>query len=279
MGEEVLRYEVDDGVAVMTLNRPERRNAVNHQLGQAINEALVRAATDKNVRALIITGAGDGFCAGADIDRLRNIAAGNREEEKKYISPSEPDPIFHVIPEAAPELRSRYTFAQAMPIPVIAAVNGAAAGAGLALALSADVRFASPNAAFLCGFVRVGAVAETGVAWTLTHLVGQGRARDMLISGRRIGAEEALRWGLVNRICAEGELMNEARAYAREIAQRCSPRSVRVIKKMLRAAPAQTFAEAFEMARVETKPALESADFAEGVAALTERRMPNFQRD
>jgi enoyl-CoA hydratase/carnithine racemase len=275
MGDVVL-YEVEDRLAIITLNRPERRNAVNADLGQALNEALVRAAGDKGVRALIITGAGEGFCAGADSDLLADVAAGQR---RAGVSPAEPDPIFAIVPDAPPELRSRYTFAQAMPIPVIAAVNGAAVGAGLALALSADFRFASPLAAFLAGFVRIGTIAEMGLAWTLSHLIGQGPARDLLLSGRRFDAEEALRVGLVSRICAQGELMNEARAFARDLAERSSPRSMRVIKKMLRAAPTQTFAEAFEMARLETSSAIASADFREGVLALRERRLPNFPRD
>ncbi|MET0183693.1 MAG: enoyl-CoA hydratase-related protein [Caulobacterales bacterium] len=275
---DVLLYDVDDGVATITLNRPDRRNAVNAALGQAMNEALVRAAGDKSVRALILTGAGDGFCAGGDADRLQDVADGKRQVGVQ-ISPNEPDPIFQIIPDAPPELRSRYTFAQAMPIPVIAAVNGPAVGAGLAFALSADIRLASPNAAFMAGFVRIGAIPELGLSWTITNLIGLSRARDMLISGRRIDAEEALRWGLISQIHPREDLLPAARTLAREIAQRSSPRSVRHIKKFLRAVPSQSFADAFEMSRVETAPALESADFKEGVSAMREKRIPNFPRE
>jgi enoyl-CoA hydratase/carnithine racemase len=166
-----------------------------------------------------------------------------------------------------------------MPIPVIAAVNGPAAGAGLALALSADFRFASPTAAFMGGFVRIGAIPELGLAWSLLHMIGAGPARDILLSGRRVEAEEALRLGLVSRICAEGQVLEESLAFAREVVRACSPRSIAVTKRLLNAAPSQTFAEAFEMARLETRPAIASAHFREGVAAMKERRAPNFPRD
>jgi len=200
---DVVLYEVADGVATITLNRPGQRNAVNAELGQALNEALVRAAKDPSIRALIITGAGEGFCAGADFDRLRDVV------EKPGPSAAGPDPIFAVYPDTPPEYLSRYSFARALPFPVIAAVNGVAVGAGLALAASADFRLASPRAAFLGGFVRIGTVAEMALAWTLTHLIGQGPARDMLLSGRRIDAEEALRFGLVTRLFAAETLLAE----------------------------------------------------------------------
>jgi enoyl-CoA hydratase/carnithine racemase len=270
---DILLYDVHDRVAVITLNRPERRNAVNADLGEAINEALVRAASDKSVRALVITGAGKGFCAGGDADHLTKAAEGR---SRPQISPTEPNPIFSVVPEASPEYRSRYTFAKVMPIPVIAAVNGVATGAGLAFALSADIRFADPSALFMGGFIRIGAVAEVGLAWTLTQTIGAGPAREMLLSGRRVGAEEALRLGLVSRICDEGRVVEESIAYAQDLIRNCSPRSIAMTKRMLNAAPSQTFAEAFEMARVMTRPAIESADFREGVAAMRERRPPNW---
>jgi enoyl-CoA hydratase/carnithine racemase len=273
---DVLLYEVLDGVVVITLNRPERRNAVNAELGQALNEALVRAATESGVRALVITGAGQGFCAGGDADHLARGAAGTRAP---HIPATEPNPIFEALPGTPPELRSRYTFARAMPIPVIAAVNGPAAGAGLALALSADIRFASPSAVFMGGFVRIGAIPELGLAWSLTQTIGAGPAREMLLSGRRVNAEEALRLGLVSRICAEGEVLAESLAYAREMIAACSPRSIAVTKRLLNAVPTQTFAEAFGIARVEAAAAMASPHFREGVAAMKERRPPKFSED
>jgi enoyl-CoA hydratase/carnithine racemase len=271
---DVLIYGVEDGVAIITLNRPERRNAINAELGEALNKALVRAVSDKEVRALIITGAGEAFCSGADSEHLSNAASGGRP---LHVSPTEPDPQFlEALPETPPHLRSRYTFAGAMSIPTIAVVNGPAIGAGMALALSCDFRFGAPKTAFAGGFVRIGAVAEMGLAWTTTQIIGSGRARDLLLSGRRVDAEEALNWGLMTRIFPQERLLDEAKSVATEMVQRCSPRSIRHVKKMLDAAPSQTFAQAFEMARRETRPALESADFKEGVAAMRENRLPNW---
>jgi enoyl-CoA hydratase/carnithine racemase len=274
---DVLLYEAEDGVAVLTLNRPERRNAVDVELGEALNGALVRAATDKSVRVLIITGAGESFCAGGDAVRLQENAAGG--PTSSVIRALDPNPIFDAVPDTPPEHRSRYTFAAAMPIPVIAAVNGAAAGAGLALALSADIRIAAPKAAFIASFARIGGAPEMGLAWTLPRLIGVGPATDMLLTGRRVEAEEALRLGLVTRIAGEDALMDEVMALARDLAERCSPRTMRLTKQMLRAAQTQTFAEAFEVARHEAIEAFASADFREGVLALKERRAPNFKRE
>jgi enoyl-CoA hydratase/carnithine racemase len=274
---EVLLYDVRDGVGLITLNRPERRNAINAELGAALSRALARAASDKGVRALIITGAGTSFCSGGDADHLGHTVTARSSSD---VSPIEPDPQFlEALPDAAPHMRSRYTFAGAMPIPTFAAVNGAAIGAGLALALSCDFRFGGPQAAFAGGFVRIGAIAEMGLAWTTVQAIGMGPARDMLLSGRRIDAEEALRWGLMTKLFPEESLIEDCFAFAREVAQRCSPRSIRHVKKMLDAAPTQTFAQAFEMARLETRPAMASADFKEGVAALREKRAPNWPRD
>jgi len=271
---DVLLYAVQDGVAIITLNRPERRNAVNAELGEALSEALVRAASDKGVRALIITGAGDAFCSGGDSEYLSSATPGARPTQ---ISPTEPDPRFlEALRETPPHMRSRYTFAGAMPIPTIAVVNGPAIGAGMALALSCDFRFGGPKAAFVGGFMRIGAIAEMGLAWTTTQVVGGARARDMLLSGRRIDSEEALNWGLMTRLFPQESLLDEAISAATDMVQRCSPRSIRHVKKMLDAVPSQTFAQAFEMSRVETRPALESADFKEGVAAMREKRLPNW---
>jgi enoyl-CoA hydratase/carnithine racemase len=272
---DVLLYDVKDGVAIMTLNRPERRNAINGELGQAINKAFVRAASDKGVRALIITGAGASFCAGGDAEYLGNSVVGGRAAQSA--SPDEPDPeLLDAVPEAPPHMRSRYTFAGAMPIPTYAAINGPAVGAGLVLTMSCDFRFGCPNASFSAPFTRIGMTAEMGLAWTIAQTVGIGRARDMLLSGRRIDAEEALRWGLMTKLYPAGSLIDECFAFAKEMAQRCSPRSIRSIKKALDAVPTQTFAQAFETARLDARAAIRSADFREGIAALREKRPPNW---
>jgi len=268
----LLDWETRDAVAIVTLNRPERRNAVNAELGEAITQALIRAATEPGVGALIITGAGDGFCAGGDAEYLGDEVVGGRAQSR---SPDEPDPRFlDAAPEAPPHMRTRYTFAGAMPIPTIAAVNGAAVGAGLSLAMSCDFRFGCPNSSFLAPFSRIGMTAEFGLAWTLSKAMGPGAARDMLLSGRRIDADEALNRGLMTRLFPAADLLEECVAFASDMARRCSPRSIRRIRAALDAAPTQTFAEAFEMARLESRAAIRSADFREGIAALREKRQP-----
>lgn len=271
---ETLIYDVQKGVATITLNRPERRNAINAELGEAINQALIRVADDKGVRALIITGAGNAFCAGGDAEYLGDEVVGGRAQS---VSPDEPDPhLLDALPEAAPHLRSRYTFANALPIPTFAAINGVAVGAGLALAMSCDFRFGGPKASFLAPFTRIGMTVEMGMAWTLMQTIGHGPARDMLLSGRRIEADEALRWGLMTKLFPAENLLAECTAFAQDMAQNCSPRSLRHIKKELDSVPNQTFAQAFEMARLDARSAIRSADFKEGIAALREKRIPSW---
>lgn len=272
---DLVQYSVEGSVGLMTLNRPERRNAVNTEMGLAINAALVRAALDKSIRALVITGAGPAFCAGGDMERLATLP--DRGEAKEtVISAADVDPFFNVLPDVPPELRSRYTFAQAMTIPVVAAVNGPAIGAGLALALSADIRFASTEAGFAGGFARIGGIPELGLIWTVAKLIGDGRARDMLLSGRRVGAEEALQFGLVTRVYEPSALLTETLAFARDMAENTSPRSIGVIKRLMRQVHRQSFGEAFEASRLEIAASQKSNDFREGVAAVREKRPPRF---
>lgn len=269
---DVLLYDVSEGVATITLNRPERRNAINAELGEAINQALVRAVTDRDVRGLVITGAGGAFCAGGDADYLGDSVVGGRAQSA---SPDEPDAMFlDALPEAGPPLRTRYTFAKAMPIPTFAAIDGPVVGAGLALAMSCDFRFGTPKASFLAPFTRIGMTAEMGLAWTMSQAIGPGPARDMLLSGRRVDATEALRWGLITQIYPQETLLEDCLAFAKEMASGCSPRSIRHIKAALDAAPTQDFSQAFEAARLESRAAIRSADFREGIAALREKRPP-----
>lgn len=269
---EVLEVEIKHGVAVLTLNRPERRNAINAELGAAISRALVQVAKDPAVGAMILTGAGQGFCAGGDADYLADKVVGG---VANGLSPDEPDPAFlEAVPEAPPHMRTRYTFAGAMPIPTLAVVNGAAVGAGLALAMSCDFRLGSPEAYFVAPFSRIGMTTEMGLAWTLSRTIGLGPARDMLLSGRRIDAEEALRWGLVTRIWPGDDLQESSFEFARELAERCSRRSISRMKQELDIAASQTFAEAFETSRLGSRAAIRTASFKEGIAAVREKRRP-----
>jgi enoyl-CoA hydratase/carnithine racemase len=264
------------GVAVITLNRPERMNAVNTPMGEAFDAAMVRAALDPAVRVVVVTGAGDrGFCAGADMDRLDGLAPGGSEKRIGAV-PGSPHPVLDALVEAPPRLRTRYSLPLALPQPVIAAVNGAAAGVGLALAANCDVRFASRTAIFTAGFPLRGLTAEAGLARMLTVLVGRGAASDLLLSGRKIDAEEALRIGLVNAVTTPEDLLPHAMAYAARIADEASPRSTRVIKRQLRMAIDESFEDALVRSHGETASSLLSEDFREGVASFKERRKARF---
>lgn len=250
-------FDVEDGIATITLNRPDRLNAWNREMGAAYGEALNRASTDPQVRAVIVTGAGKGFCSGADMSLLESIGGGEAVVGADR----------QVLPTATIDV----------PKPVIGAVNGACAGLGLVIALSCDIRFAASGAKFTSAFVRRGLIAEYGSSWLLPRLVGISRALDIMLSGRVFLAEEAYELGLVNRVVPAEELIAITRAYARDLVENCAPRAMSVIKRQLyshAAAPLdQALAESIRL----TDESLKTSDFKEGVASYLEQRPPRFQ--
>ncbi len=185
-------------------------------------------------------------------------------------------PPLETLTDVPEGLRRRYVSPFAISKPVIAAINGAVAGVGFSLAVACDIRFAAHEAFFTAGFPRRGLTAEAGLAWSLPALVGRGNASDILLSGRRVTSEEALRMGLVNAVFDDDGLLPHTLTYAREMAAQCSPRSTRVIKRQLRLSQDQTFPEALEMSMHEVVESLKSADFAEGVASFKDKRPPEF---
>lgn len=249
-------YEVAGGVATITLNRPDKLNAWTRQMGEEFVAAFARAGADGDVRAVVVTGAGRGFCAGADMSMLEQIGAGKEPVGRDHPMPIEPLKLGK---------------------PVVAAVNGACVGQGLAIAASADVRFAAAGAKFASVFSRRGLVAEYGTSWLLPRLVGFGNAMDILISGRTFAAEEAHAMGFVNRVTAPESLLAEATAYARELADRCAPGSMAVIKRQLYDHATLTFDDAFEASLLLMRDSLEGDDFREGVAAFLEGRPAKFK--
>jgi enoyl-CoA hydratase/carnithine racemase len=263
-----LLVDVADHVATVTLNRPERLNAITPTLSTALRDTMARLGGDDTVRVVIVTGAGRGFCAGADMALLQGLTQGAKL----------PASTGHdaVDARAHSELQQRYNFLAAVPKPVIACVNGAAAGIGFVLALFADLRFASSDATFTTGFAKRGLIAEHGSAFGLARLVGPGHAADLLLSSRKVSGSEAERIGLVNRALPPDELMPFTRRYAQELAQACSPRSLRVIKRQLAALPLQTMAESFAEGDRLMLESLQSDDFKEGVAHFVEKRAPRF---
>jgi enoyl-CoA hydratase/carnithine racemase len=251
-------YEVKDHIATITFNRPDRMNAHTEASEILFLTLLQRADEDPDVRVVIITGTGDkGFCPGADKEYLQAVGDSGGWQ--------------NAIP------RPMCRFALSVRKPVIAAINGACAGSGLVYALMADIRFASSTARFSTAFVRRGLVGERGTTWLLNHLVGTGVARDLMLSGRKFDATEAAEIGLVNRVVEPDQLMEVARAWAKEVVEYCSPSAMMVIKQQL-ARDAQNDLEdsLADSGRLGIER-MSEADFFEGIAALQEKRLPAFE--
>jgi enoyl-CoA hydratase/carnithine racemase len=271
---DLVRLEVEQGVALVTLNRPDHMNAINTPMGEALDAAMVDAALDPSVRVIVITGAGErAFCAGADMQRLEGLKDG---AESLSTAPAPGARPLERLTSAPAHLRTRYTAPMAVDQPVIAAINGACAGIGLTLAANCDLRFASRKALFAASFALRGLTAEGGLAKSLAALVGRGAAADMLLSGRKVQAEEAFSLGLADRLFEPEDLVDRTLDYARAIARDASPRSTRVIKRQLQAAQDQTFEGALMRSREETEASILSEDFREGVTSFKERRPPQF---
>jgi enoyl-CoA hydratase/carnithine racemase len=270
MAEPVVLYDVADRLATVTLNRPDRLNAFNAAMGTSLRQAMERAARDADVRVIILTGAGRGFCAGADMERLSGAIAGSAS-----IAAEAPAPV-DVGGSGRADFQHRYTYFPAIPKPIIAAINGPAAGLGFVFACYCDLRFAGSEAIFTTAFARRGLIAEYGLAWLLPRLIGPAQAMDMLFSARRISAEEAARIGFVNRTVPQAELMTTVRDYARELADAVSPRSMRVMKRQVWEGLLSGLDEAVELANEEMRASFATDDFREGVAHFVEKRAARF---
>ena len=275
MSYDEILYAVDGGIATITLHRPDKLNAWTAVMEREVRRAMGEAARDDAARVIVLTGAGRGFCAGADMGLLSEIA-GTGSLANSEVATSRPEPP--ASPESSTRLdfRGPYAYFPSVPKPVIAAVNGAAAGLGLVISLYCDVRFASQSAVFTTAFARRGLIAEHGLSWMLPRLIGVQNALDLLLSGRKIDAAEAHRMGLVSQVFPDAELGSRVRAYARELAELVSPRSMAVIKRQVWEAQFQTLAEATGVAEEEMRRSFGSADFKEGIAHFLEKRPPAF---
>ncbi|HEX3910966.1 MAG TPA: enoyl-CoA hydratase [Solirubrobacteraceae bacterium] len=262
MAELVLKEVHDDGVAVLTLNRPERLNAWTAELEQVYFTQLRECAASADVRAIVVTGAGRGFCAGADMSSLQAIGD---------VAQGEGDGAARADFEHTPQ-----TFTLSVPKPVIAAINGPCAGIGLVQALMCDVRFVAENAKLTTAFARRGLVAEHGISWILPRLVGPARALDLLLSGRVVLGREAVELGLCNRAAPPETVLEEALAYARELATQCSPASMATMKRQVYAALQQSLSVAEAEADELMLASFSQPDFTEGVSSFMERREPRF---
>jgi enoyl-CoA hydratase/carnithine racemase len=267
---KVTRYQVVDAVATITLDRPERLNAWTGRMHTEYRALLGRAAADHEVRVIVVTGAGRGFCSGADSRALEGHAA--RGGYDPGTGPHLAYPGYGVRPEFDAELAYHF----GIPKPVLAAVNGPAAGVGLALACYCDLRFAAAGAKLTTAHGRLGLPAEFGLSWLLPRIVGFANAADLLLSSRVVLAEEALAMGLVNRVLPSERLIEAVYDYARMLATEVSPASLAVTKLQLYSDVYVTAAEAIEDSQRRLDEMMAGHDFAEAVAARRERRAPSF---
>jgi enoyl-CoA hydratase/carnithine racemase len=270
MAYEQIRYDVADGVATITLNRPEKLNAWTMRLGAEVRHAAFQADRDPAVRAIVVTGAGKGYCAGADMDMLQGFQRG------EGIPRGDDDLRVEIDPSVPEAFRGEYSYPLGLSKPVIAAVNGVAAGLGVSYMLYYDVRIASDRARLGFLFPRRGLVAEHGSAWMLPRLVGMAHAADLLYSGRLVTATEARDMGLVNRVVPHDDLLAHVGDYARELAAQCSPRSLRIMKRQLWTDQTGDLATSMRVADTEMIASFTTEDFREGVASFLERRPPRF---
>jgi enoyl-CoA hydratase/carnithine racemase len=268
---KVVRYEVADRIATITLDRPDRLNAWTGRMHHEYRWAMAQADGDPDVRVVVVTGAGRGFCAGAD-----SRALDGHVEKGAYDSGVVEDQLPRPGYGARPEFDHAFAFHFGLRVPVIAAVNGPAAGVGLVLACFADLRFAAEGAKLTTSAPRLGLPAEYGLSWVLPRLVGIGHATDLLLSSRVVLAEEAATMGLVNRVLPPDELLADTYAYARIFAEEVSPAAVQAAKRQLYADLHGDVGTAVAESERLLEDMVKGPDFTEGVGALHAKRKPAF---
>lgn len=254
--EQPILTEVSDKVAIVTLNRPASLNAWNSAMRLVYFDTLERLAADTTVNVILVRGAGRGFCAGADVKDLSNIAASGGKQPQRDARP--------------------YWFPLTIGKPVIAAIHGACYTIGLQQALCCDLRFAARDAKIAAPYAKRGLVAEVGISWLLSRIVGVANAMEFLLSGRTVDGDEALRLGLVNKVFDAEELFARSFDYCKTIAAECSPWSLRTIKQQLYHDLMSSLDPAFLRSEELLKQALAAPDFVEGITAFREKRVTNF---
>lgn len=274
MAYEQILYAVANRIATITLNRPDKLNAWTATMEREVRCAVEEAEADDTVRVIVLTGAGRGFCAGADMSLLGTVAKQGVTDQVKEraLQNTAAEPRGQV----REDFQKKYSYFLATKKPVIAAINGPVVGLGLVITLYCDLRFASDAAQFSTVFARRGLIAEYGMAWMLPRIVGHSNALDLLFSGRTVDAAEALRMGLANRVFPHGTFLDQVHEYAGELAAKVSPRSLAVIKRQVYEALFQSLREAFDASELEMLASLDSLDFKEGVAHFLEKRSPAF---
>jgi enoyl-CoA hydratase/carnithine racemase len=263
--ETNIRVSTDGPAGIITLDRPDKLNAITYRMIADIRTAVDSLALNPSVTGIVITGTGRGFCAGLDMGDLGRTAAGEVESQTR--------------PTAPEELPALFSYLLRIPKPVIAAVNGTTAGGGFVLAMMCDLRFAVRGARFTTAFSKRGLIAEHGTSWLLPRLVGTGRALELLWSSKVIDAEEAYRIGFVDRVVEGGEsaALNEAVQFIRTLSESVSPRSMARMKALVLRGWSQTIGVALHEMNDELPAALAHPDATEGVQSFLEKRPPKFE--
>lgn len=265
------RYDVEGGIATITLARPERMNAWTGRMHTEYRWLLQQANDDAEVRAIVVTGAGRAFCAGADTRALEGHV------EKGGYDPGTPADLARPGYGVRPEFDAFFAYHFGLDKPVIAAINGAAAGVGFALACYADLRFAAAGARLTTAHGRLNLPAEYGLSWLLPRMIGLTRANDILLSSRKFLAEEALQMGLLNAVLPPEELLPAVRDYVAGMIRDIAPGSLRATRQQIYADLHRSAAEAVTDSEERLEAMMREPDFAEGVAALVEKRTPRWR--
>lgn len=273
MDLKVTKYGVADGIATLTLNRPERLNSWTGRMHTEYRFILDQAERDPAVRVIVVTGAGRGFCAGAD------TAALETHVERGGYDPGTPPDLAKPGYGVRPEFDANFAFQFGMTKPIIAAINGPAAGVGLVIACYADIRFAVPGAKLTTAHGRLSLPAEYGLSWLLPRLVGVTRANDLLLSSRVFLTEEAWELGLLNGLVPSEELLSHSYAYARRMASEVSPASLRETKRQIYTDLHRDVGSAVSEADRLLERMMRTRDYREAVAAWREKRPPKWSGD
>jgi 2-(1,2-epoxy-1,2-dihydrophenyl)acetyl-CoA isomerase len=259
MSEPVVLTHIESGYRILTLNRPDKLNAFNEAMHEALRAAIGEAEADENCRALMLTGAGRAFCSGQDLN-------------DRILKPGEPSKTRDSLDRNYNPLVRRL---RALPFPTVAAVNGAAAGAGCNIALACDIVIAGQSASFTQSFARVGLIPDSGGTWILPRLVGDARARALALIAQQLSAERAADWGMIWRCVDDKKLMHEARRTCEHFAI-APTQGLALIKRALDASPTNSLDAQLDLERDLQHEASLLPDYAEGVSAFVEKRKPNF---
>lgn len=269
-----IKYDIDDRILTITLNRPDFLNAWTLTMERELRDAMSRAALSEEVRVIVITGEGRGFCAGADMSLLNDVreADPTDNQDRGTVDYKALEGGLDLPPDYA----LRYSYFPSVPKPIIAAINGPCAGLGLIMAMYSDIRFSSESAKFTTAFARRGLIAEHGISWMLPKIIGFSAALELLLSARKFDSRESLSIGFVSEVFPDDVFLHRVYDYANDLANNVSPRSMRVMKEQIFKAQFQDLSGAIDKANAEMLDSFESEDFAEGVAHFVEKRPAKF---